>query len=71
VINLTSQQLRQAATIKDEIAVLENELNHILGASAPAVKKASAPGKRKMSAAAKAKISAKLKAAWAKRKAQK
>jgi hypothetical protein len=66
IINLSAQQLRRAANIKDKIQSLENKLERIFGASikpntAPAPKK-----RRKMSAASRAKISAAAKARWAK-----
>jgi hypothetical protein len=69
--NLSAQQLRRAAAIKEQIQSLENELNRIFGsptkiATAPAPKK-----RRKMSAAARAKISAAAKARWARVKALK
>jgi hypothetical protein len=69
IINLTSQQLRRAAKIKDQIAFLEKELARILGAPAqsnPAPKK-----RRKMSAAGRAKIAAAARARWAKIRAGK
>jgi hypothetical protein len=66
VINLSVQQLRQAADLKEEITALERELSQLLGSTArPAVAKA--PKKKfTMSAAAKAKISAAAKLRWAK-----
>jgi hypothetical protein len=71
ITNLSVQQLRQAATLKERIQSLEKELNHLLGSSAaPAV--ATAPKKKwKMSAAARAKISAAAKLRWAKVKGAK
>lgn len=78
--NLSAQQLRRAAGIKDKINSLQNELNRIFGATQKArwakakgnVSKAQpAKGKRKMSAAAKKKISVAAKARWAKIKAVK
>jgi hypothetical protein len=67
ISNLTVQQLRQAATLKEKIQSLEKELGKLLGstvASTPGM----APRQKKftMSAAAKAKISAAAKARWAK-----
>jgi ElaB/YqjD/DUF883 family membrane-anchored ribosome-binding protein len=71
ITNLSAQQLRRAADMKDKIQSLEKELEQILGSStepaAPAV-----PKKRhKMSAAGRARISAAAKARWAKVKAAK
>ncbi len=64
--NLSAQQLRRAAGIKDKIDKLQNELNRILGAT---VGNQKVPRKkRKMSAAARAKIGAAQKARWAKAK---
>jgi hypothetical protein len=62
---LTSQQLRQAANIKDKIQALEAELSRLLGTNGAGTRTAK---EGKMSAAAKAKISKKLKAAWKRRK---
>lgn len=61
--NLSANQLRRAADIKDELESLETELSRLLGnADGPA-----APRKRrKMSAAARAKIAAAQRARWAK-----
>jgi len=83
ITNLTSQQLRQAAELKDKISALENQLSQLVGA-APVVKAATAataakvspvqaPPKKKgtMSAAGKARIIAAQKARWAKIRAAK
>ena len=70
ITNLTSTQLRQAATIKDEIQALQSELSKLLGAGETkdtSVK----PARRKLSAAARARIVAAQKARWAKIKAAK
>lgn len=70
VFNLTSAQLRKAATVKDKIQSLQKELTKLVGtteAKAPVAK----PAKRKMSAAGRAKIRAAQKARWAKIKAAK
>jgi hypothetical protein len=64
MINLTAQQLRQAATLTEKIADLNKQLNHLLGNSNGAV--AATPPKRTMSAAARARIAAAQKARWAK-----
>jgi hypothetical protein len=61
--NLSAQQLRQAATIKEQIVSLEGELEKILGGrgSSKAVS-----GGRTMSAGARARIAAAQRARWAK-----
>lgn len=71
ITDLTAQQLRRAADIKDKIQSLENELGRILGSSAKPVAAAVPKKRRKMSAAGRAKISAAAKARWAKVKAAK
>ena len=81
ITNLTVQQLRQAADLKEEIQGLENQLSHLLGSSAAPVTApqpvaesvaAKAPKKKGgMSAAGKARIAAAQKARWAKIKAAK
>jgi hypothetical protein len=64
ILNLSAQQLRWAAGIKDQIASLEKKLNQIMGAPAHAN---SAPKKsRKISAAGRARIAAAARARWAK-----
>jgi hypothetical protein len=67
ITNLTPQQLRRAASLKDKLASLQKELGRILGASIPAGD--GAPRKRrKMSAAGRARIAAAQKARWAKQR---
>ena len=69
--NLSIQQLRQAANLKEKIVTLEKQLAQLLGATA---KVAAAPAPKKkggMSAAGKARIVAAQKARWAKIKAAK
>jgi hypothetical protein len=67
ITNLSVQQLRQAATLKEKIQSLEKELGQVLGSNfKSAVGPAPAGRKFTMSAAAKAKISAAAKARWAK-----
>jgi hypothetical protein len=67
IINLSVQQLRTAATLKEKIQSLEKELGQLLGSTAaPGVATEFKKRKFKMSAAAKAKISAAAKARWAK-----
>jgi peptidoglycan hydrolase CwlO-like protein len=67
IINLSVQQLRQAAALKEKIQSMEKELGKLLGSVVAAVA-SPAPKQKKftMSAAAKAKISAAAKARWAK-----
>jgi hypothetical protein len=69
IINLSSQQLRKAAGLKEKIQSLEKQLGQILGSTAKPVVAASPKKRRKMSAAGRAKISAAAKARWAKAKA--
>jgi hypothetical protein len=73
--NLTAQQLRKAATIKERIEALQNEFNQILGVlGAPAGNAAPSPKRpkrRKTSAAGRANIIAGVRARWAKVKGQK
>jgi hypothetical protein len=71
IINLSAQQLRRAATIKEQIQSLESELGRILGSPTKPVAVAAPKKRRKMSAAGRAKISAAAKARWAKVKAAK
>jgi len=68
---LSVAQLRRAATIKEEIQSLENELNKIFGSSAKPAASVMPKKRRKMSAAARAKIAAAQKARWAKVKSKK
>ena len=72
ITNLSVQQLRKAATLKERIQSLEKELGKLLGS---AVTSEAVPGakkkKFKMSASAKAKISAAAKLRWAKIKGTK
>jgi len=75
ILNLSVQQLLQAANLKEKIAALENELNQLLGSSAKSVAATGAtkaPKKKSgMSAAGKAKIAAAQKTRWAKINAEK
>jgi hypothetical protein len=70
IINLSAQQLRRAAAIKEQIQSLENELGRIFGSSTTPVAVAAPKKRRKMSAAGRARISAAAKARWAKIKAK-
>jgi hypothetical protein len=67
--SLSSEQLRRAADLKEEIEALNKELASILGA--PASIPAKAPKKRSMSTAGRAAVAAAQKARWAKIKAGK
>ncbi|MGO8836735.1 MAG: hypothetical protein ACLQQ0_04880 [Limisphaerales bacterium] len=71
ITNLSAQQLRRAANIKEKIQSLENELGRILGDSTKSVTAVAPKKKRKMSAAGRAKIAAAARARWAKVKGQK
>jgi hypothetical protein len=70
LLNLTAQQLRKAANLKDQIAALEKQLSAITGTQAAPVQ-AAKPAKKGMSAAGRAKIAAAQKLRWAKVKAAK
>jgi hypothetical protein len=75
--SLTSNQLKRAAAIQEQIEALHNELNGLLGGSAPApvstasVSAAPKAGRKKISAAGIARIKAAQKLRWAKVKAAK
>lgn len=64
IADLTADQLRKAAQIKEQIASLENQMQALFGPPAPPPRK-----KGELSAAGRARISAALKARWAKKKA--
>ena len=66
ITNLSVQQLRHAATLKEKIQSLEKELGQLLGSAVSVAGPAPKQKKFTMSAAAKAKISAAAKARWAK-----
>ena len=69
--NLSVQQLRQAANLKEKIEALEKELAKLLGSTSTPVAFNAPKKKGGMSAAGKAKIAAAQKARWAKVKAAK
>jgi hypothetical protein len=71
IAQLTSSQLRRAASLKEKIAALQNQLDVLLGASTKSVATKPAKTKRKMSAAGRARIIAAQKARWAKIRAAK
>jgi hypothetical protein len=60
--SLSAEQLRRAATIKEQIDALESELAGILGGQSPRA----AGGKRVMSASARARIAEAQRLRWAK-----
>jgi chromosome segregation ATPase len=62
-LDLTVNQLRRAAAIKEQIEALNRELRAILGA--PSTTRAAPKKKRTMSAAAKKQLAAARKARWA------
>jgi hypothetical protein len=66
-MTISLDTLKEAISIKEQIARLEGKLNQLLGGKTAAVSKAPAKkAARKMSAAARAKVSAAVKARWAK-----
>ena len=65
ISSLSAQQLRRAATIKEQIDALESELGKILGGGG-ATQTTTTNGRRTMSASARARIGAAQKARWAK-----
>ena len=69
--SLSIAQLRRAADLQEKIEALNEELDSILGESAPAPAKVPAKQRGGMSAAGRAKIAAAQKARWAKAKAVK
>jgi hypothetical protein len=69
ITDVTPQQLRRAASIKEQIDGLNKQLRGILGA--PATSRASPARNRTMSASVKKKIAATQKARWAKVRASK
>jgi hypothetical protein len=71
MLNLSSKQLRKAATLKEKIQSLEKELGQILGSPNKAVAHAVPKKRRKMSAAGRARIIAAQKVRWAKVKGRK
>lgn len=76
ITDLTVQQLRQAADLKEKITALEKQLSQLVGSPAQpaAAKPAAVKAPKKtggMSAAGKARIAAAQKARWAKVKAAK
>ncbi len=70
ITNLTAQQLRHAAELKQKILSLHNEISRLLGAPAQAAG-GQIPKKRRMSAAGIARIRAGAKRRWARARAAK
>jgi hypothetical protein len=71
ISQLTPQQLRRIADLKEKITALEKSLEILIGQSPSKPKPPIIRYRKKMSAAARAKISAAQKARWAKAKAKK
>ncbi len=71
ILNLSPKQLRQAAVLKEKLAVLQKQLEQLTGESGRGSIAAPGRKKRKLSAAARAKIVAAQKRRWAKFKAAK
>ena len=69
--DLSVQQLRHAANLKEQIAALEKELNQLLGSPVKPVAAIAVKKKGGMSAAGKARIVAAQKPRWAKIKSAK
>jgi hypothetical protein len=65
LINLTAQQLRQAADLQERIEALQNELNHMLASPARVLDGDVPRKRRKMSRAGRARIAAAARARWA------
>jgi hypothetical protein len=66
LINITAQQLRKAATLKEQIENLEHELQRLLGGGTASANGAGRTPNRRMSAAGRATIAAGARARWAK-----
>ena len=64
--SFSTEQLRRAISLKEQIAALETQFDQILGAPVPAAPTAQRPEGRKRSAATRAKMAAAQKARWAK-----
>jgi len=71
ILDLTPKKLRRAASIKEKIQSLENELHRISGASTKSITVVAPKKKRKMSTAGRAKFAAAQKARWARVRGQK
>jgi len=64
-INLSPQELRRAANVKEKIDSLQNELARILGGASPSSGNSGSRSGRSLTAAARARISAAAKKRWA------
>ena len=71
ITNLTSKQLRQAASLKDKIESLAKRIRKLMGSASKPVSEPKPKKRRKMSAAGRARIAAAQKARWAKMKGKK
>ena len=71
ISDISASQLRQAASLKDQIQSLENQVAKILGSATTATTPKPAKKKGKMSQAGRANIVAAQKARWAKQKGTK
>ena len=71
IANLSPEQLRRAASIKEKIVALEKQLEQVLGVTGGSSGKVDGRRRKRgpMSPAAKAKLAAKMKAIWKARKA--
>jgi hypothetical protein len=69
ILDLTPSQLKQAATIKEQVQRLTRELHGIFGASTNSI--GTSPNNRTMSASVKKKIAATQKARWVKLRREK
>jgi len=68
--NLSAEQLRRAAQIKEQITELYEELSQIGESSGPSTDGRKRRGRRRMSAAGRAAIAAAQRARWAKQKSK-
>jgi len=66
ILQLTSNELRQAVSIKERIEHLQVQLGELIGGGeVPSPDSAKVPGRRHMSAAGRARIAAAARARWA------
>ena len=66
ILQLTSNELRQAVSIKEKIEQLQAQLGELIGGGqVPSPDSAKVPGRRRMSAAGRARIAAAARARWA------
>jgi hypothetical protein len=71
--NISVLQLKRAVAIREQIQILQNELDRLAGGQSASRHSSASPQKKKgtMSAAARAKLSATMTARWAKIRAAK